>query len=334
MKKYVLILLLSNLLLPAFAESGRNENKLDGTLLKVKNMLEKCLAGTNIRNLKSDFGIRLNKSSNSYVFSSDVNNMLSTPKKAALNAKLNKTLDKKKDINLVGSIYFDDYLDSALVRIIYFNPDTIYDFVSLAHPSEPREGYEKFSMDLHNVIKSKIKQRKILKDSLLGIDYIGFYVDRGGMFKGIIQNGLNNELDSFFKAKKSFTNGFFSGRSMEIKVAFRLFKAYLYDEVQWQGLSIGGLSFVGDRGGWANVNLITPFDACEETFFSYRLPIQNIKLRSVVSMVYDDVLGRYRRPVIHFGNTNETDQLIKDLQSPHRNETGSIYSRVYFYRMK
>lgn len=334
MKKSVLVLLLSFTLCSAFGQSGRDEYQLDATLLKVRNMLEKCLAGTNIRSLKSDFGIRLNKSSNSYVFSSDVNNMLSITKKAALNAKLNKTLDKRKEIKLVGSIYFDDYLDSALVRVTYFNPDTIYDFVSISRPPWPREGYEKFSKDLHDVIKTKIRERRIVKDSLVGVEYIEFNVGRGGMFKRDNRNSLNKELDSFFAAKKSFANGMFSGRLIEIKVALVLFKNYLFNNGPWPERSINNSGYVDQGGQWAHVQLITPFDVCEETFYSNIPPYQSTRLRAVVSMVYDGVLQKYIRPVIHFGEIKETDQLVEDLKSVHRGDTGYIDSRVYFYREK
>ncbi|KIA91341.1 hypothetical protein OC25_22190 [Pedobacter kyungheensis] len=334
MKKAILLLLLSGILYSAFGQSFYDDNRLDPTLVKVKNLLEKCLAGTNVRNLESSFKIQSNKNINRYELISDINQMLPETKIALLNIQLNKSLKGQKSLRLEGGVFFDDYLDSALVYVKYFHPDTVYEFISMADPPRPREGYEKFSKDLNDVIKAKIKAGKISKDSLAKVNYIEFNVGRGGMFKRTIQNSLNKELDSFFIAKKSFTNGIFSGRLIEIKVAFVLFKNYLFNDGSWPEQSINNPGYVDYGGEWARVKLITPFDACEETFYSDKLPNQNSELRAVVSMVFDDVLRKYIRPVIHFGDIKETNQLVEDLKSVHRNNLGYIGNRIYFYREK
>ncbi len=334
MKKAVLVILLSGILYSAFAQSTYEKNRLDHTLLKVKNVLEKYLAGTNIRSLKSTFKIQSNQEFNRYELISDINKMLPKTKVSLLNDQLNKSLKGQKALKLEGDIFFDDCLDSALVYVKYFHPDTVYQFISLAHPPQPREGYEKFSKDLHEVIKAKIKTGKISINGLTNINYIRFNVDRGGMFKRDNQNSLNKELDSFFAAKKSFANGLFSGRLIEIKVAFVLFKNYLFNNGPWPERSINNPGYVDHGVQWAHVQLITPFDVCEETFYSNILPYQSTRLRAVVSMVFDGVLQKYIRPVIHFGDIKETDQLVEDLKSVHRGDTGYIDNRVYFYREK
>lgn len=333
MKKTVLVLLLSGILYSAFGQSIYDENRLDPTLVKVKNILEKCLAGTNVRSLKSSFKIQSKKDFNKYELISNINQVLPKNKISLLNIQLNKSLKGQEALGLEGDIYFDDYLDSALVYVKYFQPDTVYDFISLAHVPEPREGYEKFSKDLNDVIKAKIKSGKISKDSLIGVPYIKFNVDRGGMFKRHDQTALNRELDSFFIAKKRFSSGISSGRLIEAKVTFVLFKNYMLSDGPWPQRS-NSYGYVGYGGQWAHVELITPFDVCEETFYSDMLPRQNPELRAVVSMVFDGVLQRYTRPVIHFGDIKETDQLVEDLKSVRRSSIGYIGGRTYFYREK
>lgn len=334
MKKAVLLLLLSGIFYSAFGQADYRMIPLDDNLLKVKRGLEKCLAGTNIRSLKSTFKIQTNKDLNRYELISDINRVLPQTKVSLLNIQLNKSLRGRKNLKLEGDVFFDDYLDSALVYDKYFRPDTIYDFISMEHAPQPRGGYEKFSKDLHDLIKAKIKAGKISKDSLAKVNYIEFNVDRGGRFKRYNRNSLSKELDSFFIAKKSFTNGFSSGRLIEIKAAFVLFKNYLLNEGPWPERSINYPGYIGYGGKWANVQLITPFDACEETFYSNILPNQNSDLRAVVSMVFDDVLRKYIRPVIHFGDIKETDQLVEDLKSVRRSSIGNMGSRIYFYREK
>ncbi|WP_293309837.1 hypothetical protein [Pedobacter sp. UBA5917] len=335
MKKTLLTLILSFILFSAFGQSDYRKIHLDDTLLKVKNVLEKCLAGTNIRDLNTGFSIRQNELSNHYRFKGDVLNMLAKPKVKLIDSKVNKVLKKYRDIKLDGRIYFDRYLDSSLVDVGYHRLDTVYEFITEPKPLEPREGYSNFSKELHDIVKLKINKGKISKDSVFFGKKITFYVSRIGLITRDNQDGFNNELDSFFNAKRwkiDAHNGF----PVAARVDLNLDARYLLDKDHWYGPAVTRHGYVDYGGNLATLDLIVPFKMSTETiFFSPVLPAQNWKYTSVVSMVYDDFFHEYRRAIVHFGSLEETDKLINDLcNSSFRNSLGVYNNRIYFYRMK
>ncbi len=319
----------------AFGYSGHQKIKSNDTLLKVKNVLEMHLAGTNIRDLVTNFTIDKIQSSNSYEIKGDIISMLTSSHLKLIHHTLNKALKNYPNLKLDGSIYFDRYIDSALVSLSYRRTDTIFDFHPIPIPLEPREGYANFSKELHDVIKLKFKKGKISKDGVLSINNISFTVDLSGKITRNNKDDLKNELDSFFNAKR-WKRSAFSSYFVTAKVTFPLNQDYLIKDGNWYKPYItNNYNNYGD--GWANLDLITPSSiGSQTTFFSYQKPNGTWKYKSLVSIVYDQALNKLRMPVIHVGSQEETQQLIDDLNniSSLNQDFLNFHNRVYLYRFK
>ncbi|WP_343532662.1 hypothetical protein [Pedobacter sp.] len=334
MKKFLSILVLSFSLACAFG-SDHQQTKPNNTLLKVKNVLEKHLAGTNIRDLGTGFTIDKIQSSNSYEIKGDIISMLPSSQVKLIHHILNKALKNYPNLKLDGSIYFDRYIDSVLVNVSHRRTDTIFDFHPTPIPLEPREGYANFSKELHDVIKLKFKEGKISKNGVLSINNISFTVDLSGKITRNNKDDLKNELDSFLNAKR-WKRSAFSSYFVMAQVTFALNQDYLIKDGNWYKpyITNNGNNY-GD--GWANLNLITPSSiGSQTTFFSYQKPTSTWNHKSLLSIVYDQALNKFRMPVIHFGSQEETQQLIDDLNniSSSNRDFFNFYNRVYLYRLK
>lgn len=312
------------------------EDYSDKTLINLKNTLEQSLAGTKIRTYHSSFTIDRDKKTNQYVFSGNVVPMLSQNKIKKINHHLNKILQRKKNIKLNGTTHFDSLLDSCLISIGYTqDDDIIYDFISIPRHLHPAGGFEKFSNELHDVIKHKINQNKILRDSLSSnnnFNYIEFVVDKSGAITDVNRQYIGKELDSFFKAKR--WNSIMSGFPINLKAEFVLFKEYLLDNGQWPHRFDNVQNSTDNENAWAVLDFIAPYKmGTQTTYFSSSLPKREWRYHSIVSMVYDSGLKKYRMPIVHFGTLSDTNQLIRDVDNSTQRYWGYGYDRIYFYRM-
>lgn len=331
MKAIISTLVLSFTLSFVFGQSLSKQIQLDPTLLKVKIELENHFSGSKIRSIREDFNIEIDNHSNLYRFKSDINKMRTESQQEKLNAKLNKLLKEKHKIKLEGQVYFETHLDSALVNVKYSTPDTIYEFISLPSNPYPRKGYITFSKDLHNEIKAKIKNGEISKDSILSLNHIAIVVGRGKTVIAKHQDFLVKPLDSFLKANRWTNSGNFY---LEAKAEIFLQHDYLTDKLPWFGEPINDVRHFGYGGRCIRLKLITPYSIGLQTTFFSEMPIERYpKITASISLVYDRFLNKYRMPVIHYGNIEETNKLIKNvMDSSNRQPLWYSYQRIYFYR--
>jgi len=335
MRIFLSTFVLSLTLTFAFGYSGQQKIKSNDTLLKVKNVLEMHFSGTNIRDLGTNFTIDKIQSSNSYEIKGDIISMLTSSHLKLIHHTLNKALKNYPNLKLDGSIYFDRYIDSALVSLSYRRTDTVFDFHPIPIPLEPREGYANFSKELHDIIKLKLLEGKIAKDSILSMNNISFNVDLSGKITRNDKDDLKNELDSFFNAKR-WKRSAFNSYFVKAQVTFALNQNYLIKDGAWYKPNVAN-NANNYGNGWANLDLITPFNiGSQTTFFSYQKPNSTWKYKSLISIVYDQALNKFRMPVIHFGSQEETQQLIDDLNniSNSNRDFFNFYNRVYLYRLK
>lgn len=334
MKAAIFVLLFSISTTFAMGQYNCEQPKYSDTLLKVKNVLEKHLVGTNIRDLRTYFTIDKTQSSSSYKIKGDVISMLPSSQLKLIHHKLNRALKKYVDLKLDGNIYFDKYTDSTLVSLGYLRTDTIYCFSQTPIPLDPREGYANFSKELHDVIRLKIKQGKISKGSILSINEITFNVNLSGVINRNDNEHFKNELDSFFNAKR-WKRSAFGSYFVESQVKFALNHNYLIKDSEWHKpyLTSNGNNY-GD--GLANLDLLTPFRiGLQPTFYSHLKPTKTHNYKSLISILYDPVLNKYLMPIVHFGNVEWAKQLIEDLKKLSiSNRYFFKYGRVYLYRTK
>ncbi|RZJ48583.1 MAG: hypothetical protein EOO44_20790 [Flavobacterium sp.] len=260
--------------------------------------------------------------------------MLPKKKLLLIERNLNNVTKKYPNLKLDGSIYFDKYLDSAIVSLENYRPDTIYRFISVPLALEPRAGYENFSKELHDVIKIKIKEGNIQKETIIEMWSIKFNVNLLGIISRKNTDYLKNELDSFFNAqrwKRSAHSSLFVDADVELK----LDRDYLIKETAWRTKNIK-ISYPNSyTAGWAVLDMITPFKVGTElTFYSDKLPEKNWNYTASISLIYDGMLRKYLMPIIHFGSKEETTKLIVDLISNSEDLNIGTNQRIYFYRKK
>lgn len=334
MKNFTLLLIfLISFALHSFAQVGKEISKENQILLNVKSLLEKHFSGTNIRNLQQDFEIQPN-GTNGYSFVSDVNRLFSEKSKKSLSSKLNKVLKLKSDTKLIGTLYFDNCLDSALVNIEYKREDTVYSFISMSGYAVPRGGFKAFSKRLHDFIKEQVVVGKLVKDSVLTVKSINLLINRDGRFTQHQQNYLSKSIATFLASEPRWNPSMGSGRHLSTVVNFSIIGYYINGDDSWPAEDnlVRRYQDYNDFDGYVNIYTIAFFHYQNiPVFYSYKLLQHSGK--TIVSAVYDEMLKTYRMFVIHNGTLNHSNQLItliKDEASKKFSPSEFKYQRVYF----
>lgn len=324
------LLFLLSFTLQSFAQLEKDSPKENQVLIKVKSILEKHFAGTNLRSIQRSFEIKPTKS-DSYSFISDINGLFSEKSNQALATKLNKILRLKDNTNLTGVMYFDDRLDSALVNIEYKREDTVYQFFSMSGHAVPIGGFKAFSKRLHDFIKEQILLGKLVKDSVFVNATVNIFADRDGTFKQAKLNYLSKSIDKFLASEARWSPGI--NVPLAAVVNFSIIEYYINGDV-WplETTTVNRYQNNNDFESYVNIYTIAYFhDKNTPIFYSNKLLKHSGK--TTISAVYDSMLKEYRLISIHDGNLNDTDRLVtlirkeasKKFSPPEFN-----YSRVYF----
>lgn len=334
MKKTILLLLVFTVLIqPSFAQVRKEVSKENQNLLNVKSLLEKHFSGTNIRDLRKNFEIQPNGTIG-YSFISDVNRLFSEKSNKSLTSKLNKVLKLKSNTKLTGTLYFDNYLDSALINIEYKREDTVYSFISMSGYAVPRGGFKTFSKRLHDFIKEQISLGTLVKDSVLITKSINLLVDKSGSFRLYQRNYLTKSIATFLASEARWNPSMGSGQPLSTVVNFSILGYYINGDVSWpsEDNSVQGYRDYNDFDGYVNIYTIAFFHHQNiPVFYSYKL-LQHSR-KTIVSAVYDDMLKAYRMMVIHNGTLDQSNQLInliKDEALKKFSPSEFYYSRIYF----
>ncbi|WP_316768827.1 hypothetical protein [Pedobacter frigiditerrae] len=331
MRKIMLMLSLLIFACSCYGKLQDTPTNLKPILLNLKSTIENHFSGKNIHDLREPFIIEYSGSSKKYNLISNANDMLPLSKSDALNIRINKFLKSQNSIKLTGTIYFDQYSDSALVYIELSKDETVYQFYSMESSPQPPGGLKIFSKRLHDFLKKQIAIKQLIQDSVFAKEKVNFNVDRSGVLSRANKDYLSNSIEAFIKSEKRWNPGLQSGRMMDIQVEFRLLKEYLtYENANWPSLN--------DFSENVNINLITSNKIGSEiTFYSSSFPRKfSNNNRIIVSMVYDSILGKYRTSSVHSGSLFDTDKLIRELyETPQEgNLKAYAYKRIYFYRNK
>lgn len=299
-KSTLLVLLLLISILQSFAQIKKDTSKENQVLLNVKSILEKHFAGTTYRGIQIDFKID-DSLSKKYRFYGPATELISAGKLRKLNHQLNSVLKSHKHIKIDGNTYFDLFLDSAIVDLAYRTDDIIYKFSAMGATPIPSRGYAAFSKRMHDFLKEQFVNNEISKDSLLSTSSAEFIVMADGTVLSAKQKYLTKILTDFLKTERKWNPGLYSGPLITSKVSFILEKSYLSDEnPNWP-------TYYGkEQMSFENLASFATVD--HEVFCSNNLP--HYGKETVVSVVYDNVLKKYRLPYIHVDNVGKAKELI------------------------
>ncbi|RZL31765.1 MAG: hypothetical protein EOO96_15510 [Pedobacter sp.] len=326
MKKTVLILFLIIVSNWVFGQSKNATSKAEFLLLNLKSTIEQQFAGTKIRDFRGTFAIEYNNSLKKHVLIGDVNQMVPIAKTETLHRKINKLLTVQT--KLVGKIYFDKYSDCTLVDIEYVRDDAVFNFYSMASTPQPPGGLNAFAKRLHDFLREQIADKRFSLDSVLAQQSIRVNVNRDGRLYPANNGSLNDLTNIFIKTEKRWNPSI--GHPVDAQVEFNLIAYYLRDKSEnWPNHD--------DFSNNVNVKLTLRSKTVSElTFYSTSLPIKfNKKKFTVISLIYDGMLEKYRYPSAHAGSLVDSDKLINDIvkTSPKENFGKELSSRrIYFYR--
>lgn len=329
MKKTLLLL---SLLIATTLCYGQSKDSISdlNLLLNLKSTIEKHFSGTNIHGANESFVIEYNSSSKRHAFLSKANDILPVGKSKALDAKINKFLKNQHDRKLVGTIYFDKYLDSTLVDIEYFKDEEVYRFNAMTSVLQPPGGLSAFSKRLHDFLKEQIATKQLLLDSVLAQEVVNVNVDGSGSLSQVNNFRISKLIDVFLKSERRWNPGILSGPSIDMQVEFKLLDDYLTNKTEnWPTLD--------DFSEYSNIKFLSSKKIGSElTFYSTSLPRKfNNKNYTVVSFMYDGILEKYRFPSVQSGNFTASEKLINDIlrTSPKENFREDLsFMRIYFYR--
>ena len=265
MRKILLILSLLIFASSCFSQSKDSVSDLN-LLINLKSTIEKHFSGTNIHGANESFLIEYNSSSKRHAFVSKANEILPVGKSKALDAKINKFLKNQNDRKLVGTIYFDKYLDSTLVDIEYFKDEEVYRFNAMTSVLQPPGGLSAFSKRLHDFLKEQIATKQLLLDSVLAQEVVNVNVDRGGSLSQVNNFRISKLIDVFLKSERRWNPGILSGPSIDMQVEFKLLDYYLTNKTEnWPTLD--------DFSEYSNIKFLSSKKIGSElTFYSTSLP--------------------------------------------------------------
>lgn len=323
MKTFFSTLILSFAITFVFGHSFSQNNKIDDTLLNVKSLVEKHFSGTTYRGIYKDFKIDDSLSSSYHLYGGSTN-FITPVNLEKLNSKLEKLLKNRRGVKLIGTIYFDFFLDSVIVDLDYRKDDTVYKFIAMSGTPVPIKGYSAFSKRMHDFLKELLANHKLTKDSIQFIGTAKFIAEAKGTIFAAKQGYLTDALDNFLKIENRWTPGMHSGPLVNTKVSFALDKSYLFKEnTNWPSeYGEGQMSFE---------NLASFSTRENEIFYSNNLPKYGEK--TIVSVVYDSMLKRYRLPYVHVDNQGKAKKLIELIINNKRIYGEDMYefSRKYYY---
>ncbi|RZK92938.1 MAG: hypothetical protein EOO98_01245 [Pedobacter sp.] len=324
MKKVTLLLFfLISQASQSFAQVGEESDIHNELLLKVKSVLEKNFAETKYRGIQKDFKIN-DSISKQYRFYGTAEGLISSVKLGKLNNQLNNVLKANKQVKIDGKIYFDFFLDSVVVDLEYCPDGIIYKFVAMSAIPAPPKGYEAFAKRMHDFLKQQLVNNKISKDSLLSNSSAKFIVRVDGTLFAAKQKHLTELLTDFLETERRWNPGLHSGPSISSKVSFILNRSYLTDEnPNWP-------TYYGkEQMSFESLASFSTVD--NEVFYSGNLP--NYGKETVISVVYDSFLKRYRLPYIHVDNAGKAKELIALIINNKKThgEDISEFRRKYYY---
>lgn len=321
MKNFTLLLLVFVILASqSIAQVEKDKSKENQVLLNVKSILEKHFAGTKYRGIQKDFKID-DSLSKQYRLYGTAAELISSTNLKKLNNQLNNALKANKQLKLDGKIYFDFFLDSAIVDLEYRPDGIIYKFVAMSATPVPPRGYGAFAQRMHDFLKQQLLNNKISKDSLLSVSSAKFIVKVDGTVFAAKQKYLTELLTDFLKTERRWNPGIHSGPLISSKVSFILNRYYLTNEnPNWP-------TYYGKEQ--MSFESLAPFATVDnEVFCSGNLP--SYGKETIVSVVYDSVLKKYRLPYIHVDNQGKAKKLIS-LVVNNKKTYGEEFSRKYYY---
>ena len=324
MKKATLILFVFiSFASKSLAQAGKDANDKNQLLLNVKAVIEKHFAGTKYRGVEKDFKID-DSLLKRYRFYGPASELISSVKLGKLNNQLNNALKASKQLKLDGKIYFDLFLDSVIVDLEYRPDDIIYKFVAMGATPVPPKGYGAFAKRMHDFLKQQLVNNKISKDSLLSTSSAKFIVKVDGTVFAAKQKYLTEVLKDFLKTERRWNPGIHSGPSISSKVFFILERSYLSDEnPNWP-------TYYGkEQMSFESLASFATVD--NEVFCSGNLP--NYGKETIVSVVYDSFLKKYRLPYIHVDNAGKAKELLEKIINNQKmyGEHISEFRRKYYY---
>ncbi|RZL50799.1 MAG: hypothetical protein EOP00_02425, partial [Pedobacter sp.] len=310
MRKITLLLFaLIALTYQSFAQTSTGNTEDKKQLLRIKSVLEKHFAGTNVRSLQKYFEIK-QAQSNGYSFISEVNGLFSEESNKVLSSKLNRVLKLKNNTKLTGLLYFNDCIDSVLVSVEYKRDDTVYNFISMSGYAVPRGGFKAFSKRLHDFVKEQITLGKLMKDSVIANTSISILVDKNGSLKQNNQSYLSRAIDVFLTVEPRWYPSMASGRPISTVTNFSILRNYIEGDI-WpieDYISKNHQNY-NDFDGYVNIYTIAFFhDQNIPIFYSDKLLQHSGK--TIASAVYDNMLKEYRMIVTHNGSLTNSNQLI------------------------
>lgn len=333
MKKITLLLFVFIVFnLQSFGQTSNSNTEDKQKLLKIKSVLEKHFAGTNIRSLQKGFEIKQTQS-NVYSFISEVNGLFSEKSQKELFTKLNRALKLENNTKLTGTLYFDDRLDSALVDIEYKREDTVYTFVSMSGYAVPRGGFKGFSKRMHDFIKEQVALGRLVKDSVQKLASVNLLINGDGRIKQHQQNYLSKAITTFLASEPRWNPTTHAGMPVSTIVNFSIIKYYINGDA-WPSEDnlFKGYRDYNDFEGYVNIYTIAFLhNQNKPVFYSGKLLQHSGKI--IVSAVYDNMLKEYRMIAVHNGTLNDANKLInlirkeasKKFYPPEFN-----FSRIYF----
>lgn len=306
----------------SFGQTEKSNSISQDQLLSVKSVLESHFSGTNIRDVRGDFRISRDTLSHHYVFTGKAREFLLPAHLDILQQKLNEVLQRYKGTELVGTVFFDTYSDSALVHVYEFAMD---DMIFLTEPVilQPRDGISLFSRRLHDYLKIKINQHDIPTDEICSKEYLRLIVTREGTIFWDESGDMQGVLDSFLTTEERWNPGIMSGRPVSARIDVTVFPDYINGQSLWP-----------NEAAWSVPHVFTSADVGEQdTFYSYE-KTHLYQDYAIVSLVFDSMLKKYRLPFVHSGGLDKCSKLIHDILGagkPLAYEHDGL-RRVYFYR--
>ncbi|MFC3199920.1 hypothetical protein ACFOET_20035 [Parapedobacter deserti] len=316
MKTSFLVLLAVFSFLRSAGQTEEGKPPSSDALQKLRAVFEDVLSGTGIRDLHRDFEVKYDTLSQEYRLHLAPEIPLPEFILDTLHGHINRMLGGAPHMRLMGQVYFDRYTDHALVNVMGYSTDRIFQAIGIM--VEPVGGIGKFSRRLHDHLKAEVDKGHIRMDSLTDRTAISVVVERDGSLVNVADAVLRTSLDAYLSQEGKWSPGIMSGRPVAYELKLRLYVGYLQgrtgwpEDAEWQKRQVLYWKKKGRR--YLYGSLVRP-DA------------------PIASFVYDATLGQYRFPIVHGGSRDDCRQLAMDIQEG-LDKPPFLYGafhRVYFY---